>query len=56
MTPSAKPTTTDEYIAALDEPAAARMRELRALAQDAAPEASEAPGTSDETPPAADAP
>lgn len=42
MAPSAKPTTTDEYIAALDEPAAARMRELRALAQDAVPEASEA--------------
>lgn len=42
MTPSAKPATIDEYIAALDEPAAARMRELRALAQDAVPEASEA--------------
>lgn len=42
MTPSAKPTTIDEYLAALDEPARVRLRELRALAQDAVPEASEA--------------
>ncbi|MGO1227959.1 MAG: iron chaperone [Brachybacterium sp.] len=42
MTPSAKPTTVDEYIAAFDGPARARLHELRALAQEAVPEASEA--------------
>lgn len=42
MTSSAKPTTIDEYIATLDEPARSRLTELRALAQAAVPEASEA--------------
>jgi uncharacterized protein YdhG (YjbR/CyaY superfamily) len=37
-----KPTTVEEYIAALEEPAASRMRELRTLAREAAPEAGEA--------------
>lgn len=42
MTRPGKPTTVEEYIAALDEPAAARMRELRALSRDAVPSAREA--------------
>lgn len=42
MTRPAKPTTVEEYIAVLDEPAAARMRELRALSRDAVPWAREA--------------
>lgn len=42
MTPSTKPTTIDEYIAALDDPARSRMKELCALARDAVPEAGEA--------------
>ncbi|ATG51855.1 hypothetical protein CFK38_10215 [Brachybacterium vulturis] len=42
MTAAAKPATIDEYIARLDEPAAARMRELRAVARETVPEADEA--------------
>lgn len=42
MTPSAKPTTIDEYSAAREEPAVSRLRELRALARDAVPDAAEA--------------
>ena len=41
MTPAAKPTTIDEYIAALEEPAASRLRDLRALAREAVPDADE---------------
>lgn len=37
-----KPTTVDEYIAALEDPAASRLRELRELARETVPEASEA--------------
>ena len=37
-----KPTTVEEHLAALEEPAASRMRELLALARDAVPTASEA--------------
>lgn len=37
-----KPTTVDEYIAAHDDPAASRLRELRSLCQGAAPETTEA--------------
>lgn len=42
MKPSVKPTTIDQYIAALEEPAVSRLRELRALAQEAVPDAAEA--------------
>lgn len=42
MTAAAKPATIDDYIAALEEPAASRMRELRALARETVPEAAEA--------------
>ena len=42
MTAAARPATIDEYIAGLDEPAASRIRELRALAREAVPEAEEA--------------
>lgn len=41
MAPSVKPTTIDEYVAALEEPAATRLRELRVLVHEAAPGATE---------------
>lgn len=44
MTPSAaaRPTTIDEYLDALEEPARRRLRELRALVREELPEATEA--------------
>lgn len=42
MTDAAKPATIDEYIGALEDPAASRIRELRDLARETVPEADEA--------------
>ena len=42
MAAAQKPTTVDEYIAALEEPAAGLIRELRALGRETVPAASEA--------------
>lgn len=42
MVPAQKPTTVEEYLAALPDPAAALIREVRALAREVVPEAGEA--------------